>query len=67
MTDELTLTAEQLDEIVRGVRGLQRLLAALRDVFGETGEDAAFRGASAAVAEAERILELLGRAREVPH
>jgi hypothetical protein len=66
VSGEVTLTAEQHAEIERGVRGLKRLLADLRDVFRETGEEPAFRGASAAVAEAERILELLGRAREAP-
>ena len=65
MTSDVTLTTEQRDEIVRGVRGLQRLLVELREVFREIGEEPAFRGANAAVAEAERILELLGRAREV--
>lgn len=55
------LSREQHRELVAAARRLGVLAAEVRDVFEQAGgRDDAWRGADAAVREAERMLELLG-------
>lgn len=54
------LSGEQHRELVETARRWRELAAELRDVFAAGGHDDTWRGADAAVREAERMLELLG-------